>query len=86
MKSIRNYIARTDIKEANDQKKLKIKTPSTHAEKTCHLISSNETLKIIHTRKEIKKLGGGNCRTANIVYTARCKIQVTFILATLERK
>ena len=42
--------------------------------KMCHLISSDETLKNIHNEKEIKKLDGGNCRTANIVYTARCKI------------
>ena len=39
-----------------------------------HLISSDETLKNIHNGKEIKKLDGGNCRTANIVYAARGKI------------
>ena len=38
-------------------------------------ISSDETLKNIHSGKEIKKLDGGNYRTENIVYAARCKIQ-----------
>ena len=43
-------------------------------QKTCHLISSDEILENIHNGKEIKKLDGGNCRAANIVYAARCKI------------
>ena len=71
MKSNRYYIVRTDI---NDQKKPNITTPCCSCRKTCHLISSDETLKNIHNGKEIKKLDGGNCRTANMVYTARCKI------------
>ena len=29
---------------------------------------NNSTLKNIHSGKELKKLNGGNCRTANIVY------------------
>ena len=37
-------------------------------------ISSDETLKNIHSGKEIKKLDGGNYRTENIVYAARFKI------------
>ena len=37
-------------------------------------ISSDETLKNIHSGKEIKNLDGGNYRTENIVYAARCKI------------
>ena len=65
MKSIRNYIVRTDIKEPNDQKKPKITTPSYSCRKTCHLISSDKTLKNTHN---------GKCRTANIFCTARCKI------------
>ena len=72
MKPIRNYIVRTDINEANDQKKPNITTPCRSCKKTCHLIISNETLKNIHNGKDIKKLE--NCRTANIVYAARCKI------------
>ena len=74
MKSIRNHIVRTDINEANDQKKPDITTPCYSCRKTCHLIRSDETLKNIHNGNEIKKLDGGNCRTANIVYAARCKI------------
>ena len=74
MKSIRNYIVRTDINKANDQKKPNIMTPCYSCRKTCRLISSDETLKNIHNGKEIKKLDGGNCRRANIVYAARCKI------------
>ena len=31
-------------------------------------------LKNIHNGKEIKKLDGGNCRTANIAYAARYKL------------
>ena len=73
MKSIRNYIVRTDINQANDQKKPNITTPCYSCRKTCHLISSDETLKNIHNGKEIKKLDGGNCRTANNVYVARRK-------------
>ena len=56
MKSIRNYIVRTDINEANDQKKPNITTPCHSCKKTCHLIISNETLKNIHNGKNIKKL------------------------------
>ena len=56
MKSIRNCIVRTDISEANDQKKPNITTPCYSCRKTCHLISSDETLKNIHYGKEIKKL------------------------------
>ena len=74
MKSIRNCTVRTDIKEADDQKRPKITIPCYSCRKTCHLISSYETLKNIHNVKEIKKLDGRNCRTANIVYAARCKI------------
>ena len=74
MKSIRNYIVRRNIKEADDQKRPKIMTPCYSCRKICHLISSDKTLKSIHNEKEIKKLDGGNCRTANIVYAARCKI------------
>ena len=74
MKSIRNYIVRTDIKEANDQKKPKITTSCYSCRKTCHQISSDETLKNIYNGKEIKMLDGGNCRTANVVYVARCRI------------
>ena len=74
MKSIRNYIVRTDITESNDQKKPNITAPCYSCRKTCHLISSDDTLKNIHNGKEIKKLDGGNCTTANIVYAARCKI------------
>ena len=43
-------------------------------QKACHLINSDDTLKNIHKGKGIKKLDGGNCRTVNIVYIARCKI------------
>ena len=74
MKSIRNYIVRADLDEANDQKKSKITTPCYSCRKTCHLISSDETLKNMQNGIEIKKLDGGNCRTANIAYAARCKI------------
>ena len=28
----------------------------------------------MHNGKEVKKLYGGNCRTAKIVYAARCKL------------
>ena len=54
IKSIRNYIVRTDVKEANDQKKPKTTTPCYSCRKTCHLISGEETLKNIHNGKEIK--------------------------------
>ena len=74
MKSIRNYIVRTVIKEADDQKKPKITTPCYSCRKTCHPIISDETLKNIHNKNEIKTLAGLNCRTANIVYAASCKI------------
>ena len=74
MKSIRNYIVRTDMKEADDQKRPKITAPWYSCRKACHLISSDETLENIHNGKEIEKLDGGNCITANIVYAARCKI------------
>ena len=74
MKSIRSYIFRTDINKVNDQKKPKITTPCYSCRKLCHIIISDETLKNEHNRKEIKKLDGENCRTANIVYATGCKI------------
>ena len=74
MKSARNYIVRTNINEANDQKKPKVTTPCYSCRKTYHLNSSDKTLKNIHSGKGIKKLGGGNCRAANIVYAGRRKI------------
>ena len=80
MKSIRNYIVRTDINKVNDQKKPKLTMPCYSCRKKCHLISNDETLKNTHNGKEIKKLDGGNCRKANVV-----KYLVTFILTTLER-
>ena len=55
-------------------KETKITTPYYSCRKTCNPISSDKTLKNIHNGKEIKKLEGGDCRTANIVYAARCKI------------
>ena len=55
MKSIRNYIVRTDVKEADDQKKPKITTPCYSCRKTCHLISRDETRKNIHNGQKIKK-------------------------------
>ena len=77
--SIRNYIVRTDINEANENETPKIKTScsscrNTHAEKTYHLINSDKTLEDKHNGNELKKLDGGNGRTASIVYTARSKI------------
>ena len=81
MKSIRNYIVRKDINKANDQQK----PLSYSCRKHVTLFDSNETLKNIHNGNEIKKLDGGNCRTANIVYKADVKYMVIFILAALER-
>ena len=49
-KSIRNYIARTDVNKPNDQKKPKITTPCYSCRKKCHLISSDDTLKNITER------------------------------------
>ena len=74
MKSIRNYIVRTDINEVNDLKKPNMTTPCYSYRKTYHLISSNETFKNIHNGKKIKKLDGENCRIANTVCAARCKM------------
>ena len=54
MKSIRNYIIRADIEQADDQKKAKITIPYYSCRKTCHLISSNETIKNIHNGKKGK--------------------------------
>ena len=86
MKSIRNYIVRTDINEANDQNEPKITTPCYSCRKTCHLISSDETLKNIYNGKEIKNLDGGNCRTANIVYVAKSKIHVDIYIDNTEEE
>ena len=38
------------------------------------LMQKKNKNKKIHNEKKIKNLDGGNCRTANIVYTATCKI------------
>ena len=40
----------------------------------------------MHNGKEIKKLDGGNCRTANIVYAARCKIQDDIYIGNTEEE
>ena len=54
MKSIRNYIVRTNINESNDQKKPKVTTPYYSCRKTYHLISSDKTLKIYITERKLK--------------------------------
>ena len=86
MKSIRDYIVRTDIKEADDQKRPKIATSCYSCSKTCHLISSDETLKNIHNGKEIEKLDGGNCRTANIVQAEKCKFHGDIYIGNTEEE
>ena len=40
----------------------------------------------MHNWKEIKKLDGGNCRTANIVYAARCKIHGDIYIDNTEEE
>ena len=54
MKSIRNYIVKTDTNKPNDQKKAKIKTPCFSCREKCHLINNDETAKNIQNGKEIK--------------------------------
>ena len=69
--SIKNCIVRMNMNEASEQKKLKITTLCSFCRKTCELINSHETLKNIHNGKEVKKLDGENCRTANVVHAGR---------------
>ena len=73
-KSIRNYIVIINMNEANKQKIPKIMTTFSLCRNPCHLINSHNTLKNTLNGKEIKKLDRTNCRKANIVYAARCKI------------
>ena len=84
-KSIRKYVVRMDIDEANEQKKPKIMTPCSLCIKNCHLIRNDGTLKNIHNWKELKKLDEANCRTGNIIYGARCKrhSDISFWLAKI---
>ena len=85
MKSIRNYIVRTDVKEADDQKKPKITTPCYSCRKTCHLISRDETRKNIHNGQKIKKWDGKIAEQQTLFKQQDVKHMVTFILATLKR-
>ena len=51
-------------------------------------ILKNDTILLIQKNMslEIKKLGGGNCRTANIIYAARCKIHGDIYIGNTEEK
>ena len=73
-KSIKNYIVRTDINHSTELKEPKKTIPCSSCRKTCHLISDLDTIINIHNNKTISNFDGGNCRTANIVYAAICKI------------
>ena len=61
-------------------------TPWYSCIKTCHLISSGETLKNINNGKKIKKLDGGNWRTINIVYAVRYKIDGDIYIGNTAEK
>ena len=72
MKSIKNYIVRTDINKKENKSK-----PSTQPCKkckTCKIINTDTYIKNEYNGREIKLLAEGNCRTKNIIYVARCKI------------
>ena len=85
MKSIKNYIVRNRYQQGKWPKIPKITRPCYSCRKTCHLINSNETLKNMRKGNEFKKLDGGNCRTSNIIYAARCKIHGDIYIGNLER-
>ena len=70
-KSIRNYIVRNDINPP--QKNTEPTMPCNNCKKTCHLINQSSVINNNKNGRRIKVSAGGNCKTTNIIYVARCK-------------
>ena len=70
-KTIRSQIVRSDIEPPQ-----KIEEPTHPCGKCsiCKIINTADTLTNTKTGKHLKITAGGNCRTSDIVYAARCKI------------
>ena len=72
MKSIKNHIVRTDI----IKKKSSTTAPTQPCKKCkiCTIINSDTHIKNEYNGASLKITSGGNCRTKNIIYVARCKV------------
>ena len=72
MKSIKNYIVRTDINKKETSTALP--TLPCNKCKICKIINTDQHIKNEYNGTSFKITSGGNCRTKNIIYVARCKI------------
>ena len=72
MKSIKNYIVRTDILKKDTP--TSSPTQSCNKCKTCNIINTDAYVTNEHNGIKIKITSGGNCRSKNIIYVARCKV------------
>ena len=72
MKSIKNHIVRTNI----IKKETSTTSPTQPCKKckTCKIINTDHHIENVYNGASLKITSGGNCRTKNIVYVARCKI------------
>ena len=72
MKSIKNHSVRTNI----IKKETSTTSPTQPCNKckTCKIINTDPHIENVYNGASLKITCGGNCRTKNIVYVARCKI------------
>ena len=69
--TVRSKVVRSDVQPV--QKKTGPTEPCGKCS-ICKIISTSDVLVNVKTGREIKITAGGNCRTAEIVYAARCKV------------
>ena len=70
-KTIRSQIVRSDVEPPE---KIEGTTEPCGNCSICKMINTAETLTNTKTGKHVKITAGGNCRSTNLVYAARCKI------------
>ena len=85
-RTIRNEVVRSDVSPSIQDTKKKGTSPCGQKGcKTCHLINEEDTLVNRATGKSIKITSGGDCRTSDTVYAARCKVcQFVYVGETSE--
>ena len=72
-KSIQNFVVRSDVCRPKLCKNVPT-SPCYKCKKTCHLINNSPIITNSKNGRSLDINAGGNCRTKNIIYAARCKI------------
>ena len=70
-KSIRNFIINNDVIET--KRSAKPCSPCKRCKSTCHLINTSNQLINNTNGNKISINAGGDCKTQNVIYAARCK-------------